>query len=85
LIIEHIRARPFSFQSFGGTDARQPVLFHCNNDQGEVILKISVAEADYLFADCSQQFGGAECNVVTAQLKQSSLSKFLLIRIHCFG
>ena len=48
---------------------RQPFLFHCDNDEGEVILKISVAEADGLFADRSQQFGGAERNVVTAQLK----------------
>ncbi len=35
------------------------VLFHCNDDQREVILKATVAEADHLFLNRGEQFGGA--------------------------
>jgi hypothetical protein len=82
---EATRTRPFNFSHLAEQMVKEPFLFHCNNDQREVILKISVTETDHLFTDCNQQFGGAQCNVATAQLKQSSLSKFLFIRIHCFG
>jgi len=63
----------------------KPFSFHCDNDQCEVILEASVAEADHLFLNCGKQFGGAQCNVATPQLNQSSLSEFLFIRIHRFG
>jgi hypothetical protein len=79
------RRSPFQFRSSAEQMVRYVFLFHRDNDQGEVILKISVAECDHLFADCSQQFGSAQSNVATAQLKQSCLSKFLFSRIHCFG
>jgi|SRR5580704_1106217 len=63
----------------------QRFLLHCNDDQREVILKGTVAEADHLFLNRGEQFGGAWRNVAIANLNQSSLSKFLFIRIHRFG
>ena len=63
----------------------KPFLFHCDDDQREVILEASVAEGDYLFLNRGKHFGGVECRVSTPQLKQSSFSKFQFIRVHRFG
>jgi hypothetical protein len=62
-----------------------PFLFRCDNDQREVILKSTVAEADHFLPNCGEQLRGAQSNVVPAKLNQSLFSKFLSIRIRRFG
>jgi hypothetical protein len=37
----------------------QTFLFHCDDDQCEVILKATVAEADHIFLNRHNKFGGA--------------------------
>jgi hypothetical protein len=37
----------------------RPYLFHCDDDQCEIILKTPVAEADHLFLNCGKHFGSA--------------------------
>jgi hypothetical protein len=48
-----------------------PFLFRGDNDQREVILKSTAAEADHFLRNCGEQLRGTRSNVVPAKLKQS--------------